>query len=732
MLAAAVVVAAAAFTVAVWTPTDHRQPAGSGAVGSAVPSGAAPPAGPLVYYEVLDATSAKLIERRLDGRSLPRLVAERTDADAGRIWVVDPTGTTAIATIDGGTGTQSLTAVSVATGDTLWTATSAVVGLSGGVWAADGSRLAALCDGCRPGGQAVVVVDVRTGGVRQVPVPDDVVLQGVARDGAVILRQRAVSATGVVGRWQFLRIDPAVSAVAPAADVSTIGPASARTDDVDPAGGIEIDAVSGPNDTTDVRLQALAGGPARILANVPSVDTLTIDPLGRGVAIWSGDTIRFVTIDGQASQVFQASDRIDDVSWSPGGAYLGVTTEGDGAAITVLERATGRAVGLPRGLAGAAAEIQLARIVGEMALPADPLPAAEPTPTPTPGPSGADAAGTAGILSAWVDRSGPTQIGHVERLVPTEGGGMRIAAAMPTLDLGPRAVPDDGGPAITVLPRPGSGDVLVWVASGGRSTGWLWDGADSRIPLPVPRDWPTGAFGPTWRPDGRAIAAAAGRVTPMGFEDVFVVAELGGEHTRIVPIVGAYDVLVGWWSPSELHVAVGSCPVGCDGPIPRGARLRVADGHLTPLVAGDRGHAPIDQISTDGSALVLSISDNDRSADVTIDWPASLGPIDAVQPIGFGGDRRSILVAVQTADGTDVDRIADPIGRAVDGRLADPRPERLGHVAGRGLQIDVSPDGAWAIVRDRVGNRHLVRFGDGRTWPLDRDPEDTWPGGAQP
>jgi hypothetical protein len=52
---------------------------------------------------------------------------------------------------------------------------------------------------------------------------------------------------------------------------------------------------------------------------------------------------------------------------------------------------------------------------------------------------------------------------------------------------------------------------------------------------------------------------------------------------------------------------------------------------------------------------------------------------------------------------------------------------RLLHLDRRGLQIDVSPDGGWATVVDRVDNVRLVRLSDGRSWAVDRDRILVWP-----
>src|SRR5438876_604035 len=90
IIAAVIVIALAASA-----PGGRRDFPGASPAASAVPDAS----GPVVYYEVLDADASRLMERRLDGHSLAREVAARSDVDYGRTWTVDPTGTTAIAMI---------------------------------------------------------------------------------------------------------------------------------------------------------------------------------------------------------------------------------------------------------------------------------------------------------------------------------------------------------------------------------------------------------------------------------------------------------------------------------------------------------------------------------------------------------------------------------------------------------------------------------------------------------
>jgi hypothetical protein len=533
-LGAGITAAALVVGIAAWTPTDRvHLPGGA----SSRPSDAPLAIGPTVYYEVLDAVGSKLMERRLDGHSLPRLVAERTDAEYGRTWTVDPAGTIAIAAVPG-RDDQKLEAVSVATGAALWSATTPIADVDQAVWAPDGRRIALTTVGGDASPPELVIVDATSGQLVRLTIPDDTLVQGFAAGGAVILRQHVPSPNGINVGWRFLRVDPTSATIGRAIGLPDVGPASDWFEDVDPAAGVAVDSSLGPNDVgTAIRLWPLAGGASRTIATVSSVDKVAIDPGGTGVAISAAQTIRYVAFDGRASDIFSGPDSVADFSWSDDGTYLGVATDGPGPNLTIVERATGRAVALPHD--PSVAQFLLVRILGGVPLPVAALPAAEPTPSPTAGPSGADVAGFGGVLSGWVDRSGATQIAHVQRLVPTESGGLRVAAEMPPLDLGPAVVPDDGGPVLAILPRPGSGEVLVWAVTAVRAAGWLWDGGTDLRPLSLPPDWPVLGFDVAWRPDGLALAGTAGRTTKRGFEDVFVIAPVGGHRTTVVPGGGA-------------------------------------------------------------------------------------------------------------------------------------------------------------------------------------------------
>ena len=206
-----------------------------------------PVTGPVVYYELLDAAGSSLMERRLDGRSLSRRVAQRTDVDFGRTWTVDPTGRLAIALVPGPVD-QELIAVSVADGATLWTVRTPSAPVDATTWSTDGSRVALATSGGENEAREAIVVDAATGQFVRGVIPEDVVLQGFDRDGGLILRQRVPAPQAATAAWRFLRLDPLATSVERLIAAPDIGPASDWSEDVDPAAGVAVDSILGDDD----------------------------------------------------------------------------------------------------------------------------------------------------------------------------------------------------------------------------------------------------------------------------------------------------------------------------------------------------------------------------------------------------------------------------------------------------------------------------------------------------
>jgi len=689
---------------------------GSGAISAAV--------GPIVYYEILDADGSTLMERRLDGHSLPRRVAARPDADDGQAWTIDPGGSVAVAVLPTDGQKERVEAVAIADGTDLWQVELPFTAISEAVWSADGHRLGLISRPEGAGPTESFVIDTRDGRVTRTVVPGGGVLQGFDADDALVLRE--AHGDGAASGWSFLRVDPATNVVERLSSPPDVGPAATGSEDVDPARGIGVTLGFGPNGQgAAVEARPTGGGAARQLGVFQSVDRLAVDPGGTGVAVAVDRGIRFITWDGRVDNLWSSDDSIAGFGWSADGDYVWIETDRRGPNLTVIERATGRTVAIPQ--VDPVAQSLVVRVVGGVPLPETALPAAEPTPTPTPAPSGPDVAGAPSIVSAWIDGSNGSTTLRFERLVPTSEGGMRVVAAMT-----PVPVPVDPDADVVLLPRPRSAQVLAWVQTTGRTMGWLWDGTPDHQPtrLALPRDWPPVADDLAWRPDGKAVAASATRAGLDGdIEGTFVIAEIGAAHTTSLPLNRQYDRLEGWWSSTELRVGHTICSEGCQGRYSYSARLRVRDGRLRQLTPADRGHAPIDEIDPDGhGGLVMRVINDDPADDLRIDWPLGSGSVNGPDVIGYARGGRSIFLADASGDGTDLFRIDDAADRAIKGRLADPQPVRLGHLPRHRLDVRISPDQRWALVVDRVDDVQLVELSTGRAWQVDRDRTlDWWP-----
>src|SRR5690348_11222943 len=153
-------------------------------VAASPPSSEAPAAGPIVYYEILDARASVLVEQRLDGASRPRRIAERTDAIAGRTWSVDPAATMAVSGVIDGDASH-VAAVSIVDAQPLWAIDLPAIEIGTAVWSADGRRLAALARPVDAGQTEALVIDTRDGRVTRTAIPGDAIAQGFDRDDAL-------------------------------------------------------------------------------------------------------------------------------------------------------------------------------------------------------------------------------------------------------------------------------------------------------------------------------------------------------------------------------------------------------------------------------------------------------------------------------------------------------------------------------------------------------------------
>ena len=477
-------------------------PPGPTSSGSAV-AAATSVVGPIVYSEVLDAEGSALIERRLDGHSLPRRVAVRTNVDYGRTWSVDPRGTIAVALVPG-RRTQRLEAISIADGTDLWELEMPSAQLDEAVWSADGRRIAVLSRPDEAGPIEAFVIDARDGHLLRAVVPEGVVIQGFDADDALILRERERPAQAASPTWRFFRVDPATNVVERLIVPPAVGPGNSDTDDADPARGLGVIATPGPNDKgTAIKVWPLGGGDVADPGG-PAVDRSDLDRSSRHRRRDQRGACDPVRGRDGATDLWTGPDGIASFTWSAEGDYLGVATDARGPNLAIVERATGRAVDLPQ--FGPVAQSLLVRIVGGVPLPepgaagrrADPRTDAGPGGSrsgrrPGPGRASARAPATAGLL-------------HVERLVPTSRR-LRVAGAMPP-STSARSL---GRTKAGRWSSSSLGRIRPRFSSGPRrptSAGWLWDGetGPARV-LALPRDWPAAADTVAWRPDGAALAA---------------------------------------------------------------------------------------------------------------------------------------------------------------------------------------------------------------------------------
>ncbi|HET7029283.1 MAG TPA: hypothetical protein VFI34_02135 [Candidatus Limnocylindrales bacterium] len=685
--------------------------------------------GPVAFYELVDASASRLMARPLDGRSQPREVVSRQDVDATPRWSVDGTGTYAVVLVDVPGDDAHLDLVGYATtgGAARWTLRLGSTSPALIRWSRDGRALAIEADaGPRGDERELFVVDAATGQARTAAVPDDAAIEGIDSEGAVILWQAVDDGSGDRTSIRLLRVDPVTLAVEQLRTLPDVPPTSDGSLSIAPAARAAISVASVEDQPgMEIRLRDLSTGAMRSIGRAPSVDLVSIDPAGTGAAVTGNGAVRFIQLDGRSEDVFDTDDSITDLAWSSDGRRLLISTYGPPSRLWIVEPATGRSVDLPL---PEVADAHLLALVGDEPLPSGETPAL-PAPTPTPPPAGDDVAGIPTLLSTWLDTASGRLVARAQRLVPTEDGGVRVAADMPGIDLGPAPRPEDQTPTVTLHPRPRSDEVLVWIQSDAGARGDLWDTASGTVrALPLPPDWhaPTGEA--AWRPDGGAIAAEAGVLDTEGdFTGMIAVAEIGGKRTTRVPIDGNYDRLEGWWSATELRVGHVICTEGCPGRYSFSARLRISDHRLRQLSSADRGHQAVDIVYGDDehNQLVLAFMNEAPETDLRVDWPEAFGPVrDAAAQVA--GDQRSLIVTRPDGGNTEVDRVADVIGRAVGGRVKDPNPVRIGTIDGHDLQLTFSPGEAWVVAGDRTGGFSLARLADGRRWALDRGRQYLW------
>jgi hypothetical protein len=728
VISIAAVVAVAIVSLTAMGDADEPPPPVAGPPSFATPT--RPPAGSVfAYYEVLDADGALLYERVLDGSSLPRLIVERPSSDFSRTYAVDPVGRTALAMFPDEDST-SLEAIDVVTGTTLWRAEAPLLDPESGVWSADGRRWAALVAEVEfEAGPSVVIADIASGATAVVALDERAWPQGFTGTGTLILTERAEDLRSSMP-WRFLGVDAATGAIVRLGNPPPVGPHSFGTDDVAPAAGLGAGFFFADDGSSTVEVRQLTGGGAwESLAEFEFVERIALSPGGDAVAVSADGTILVVGLDGTVSELWDGPEYAE-LTWAASGRFLGVSGWSERPLVTVIELATGRVVELP--LPEAIAEGRLVAVVGDRPLAANALPpGGDPEPSPSPEPTGPPVAGAVPVVLGWMTQVDGVPVANVEIRVPTQDGGVRTIATMPPLELEDLA---GSNVRLSVAPRPGGPDILLALDSDELTQAWLWDPASGRLPFPFPEGWPTSVSEIHWRPDGRAIAsttlelAADPLLPPPEGDAVVVVAELDTSIVRQYRLPEEYPTLDGWWSDDELRMARDPCFEGCPGRFAYEARLRLADGALRPFTATERPPVPVHVpfLEFDPAPVITLSSINElTSDDVIIQWPLNLPAIDG-SIVLWASPEPDLLVSAPVAGATELYRIQDPLGRAVDGRLTRPTPIRVATLPVLAQDPSLAPDGRWLTVRDRAGGLTVVDLHTDRRWGLGPSRDGDW------
>ena len=497
---------------------------------------------PIVYYEILDAEGSRLMERRLDGQSLARVVAERTDVDYGRTWTVDPSGTIAIAA-DPGADDQELEAVSIATG---------AVDLVDPD--ADRRRRAGRLVGRRPARRALH--DRQRGRARADGAPESTrrpagsgrsssrttrSSRGSTADGGLILRQRLPSPQDVNVGWQLPAGRPATASVIERLAGAARCRAGERLVRGRRPGGRARRSTrpSAANDQgTTVRLWTLGGGAAaaRSRRSRRSTGSRSTRP---GPASRSARRRRrsgSSRFDGRVGRPVQrAPTRSPTSTGRASGDYLAVATDRRGPNLTVVERSTGPV----RRAAPSRAQspsCSLVRVVGGAAAaglaPAGRRADARRRPPGRPAPTSPASAAScpAGSIGPAADAGRPRRAARPDRGRRDAGRGG---------DAGDRSRPRRRPRRRRAGAAPPAAAGLAPTSSSGSarpidSAGWMWDGAHrvaaARAAVATGRTTPsTSRGGPT---AGRSPPAPAGRRRDGEFQGIFVIAALRAPGRR--------------------------------------------------------------------------------------------------------------------------------------------------------------------------------------------------------
>jgi hypothetical protein len=676
-----------------------------------------PFSGVVAYYEVMTGRGVTLYERRLDGISLPRAVAQQTGASYGRTFSVSPDGRWALAFLptqgqDGGLDV-TVARIDIATGDRTELGTIDGVAIQGlGIWSADGAAWANTAldaDGDRLG---TAVVDVAAG---RLTVIKDTRGRPYAFEGPTrLLLYEERGPVDAPQDWAFQRIDVS-SGESAQVGLAALPPLPGAFAPVSLATGQGVllahERDAAEQDHVIVRLRDLRRGTVRDLVTLDALERAVLTPSGDAIVGCNDDAVLLIAFDGTSRTALQADgiDCFDDGFLSARGGLAAVGAWDEGSILRLLDTATGQILRLPLANVDRNAEAHLAGIVGESLVGAALPPVADPGPTPVPH----DAQPVAGapLLPRIVVETNAAGVPVVraERVTAGVNGGMAVVSTMAPIQL-PRAMGIADQPWVEPLRSAAGEDILLVINWEGAGEFWMWHADGSRDRLTVPDGFPLFSDGWALSPDGTRLAAAT-------FDQAvtLVTWELATGSTHAVRLHSAYGRVEGWPRDDAVLVGHGICTEGCPG---RYAYSRVVDpttGKLYPIDAtGTSAGIGLHFMNFEPHRILPDAINEEDSDDLEIPWPKELP---AIRRVIVRGDDL-IVVAGEPARGLQVLRLDDGYRRALDGRQ-QAAPVRLGTLP-TGAEFGwLSDDGRWALTEELYDFGALVDLTTGAEYAIE-------------
>jgi hypothetical protein len=664
-----------------------------------------------VLYDVLANHRLTLLERRLDGRDMPRELASRpAEAEGVAHFIVGPTDGQILFVRAGSKWTVEPVSLAAPDGPPSWELHVDAVDFQNGVWSPDGRFWSGYGGDEDP---IALVIDTREGKAFTVPLRGSQYVQGF--DGAgplLVLRDDETAFSGNPDAVRFDIADPVSGTVHPAEPVSfNAPPHSSFAVDVAPRAGLLVTEDRRQNGelligdlktgqlTQIYRAERTFGwmgffpGGDRVAAVHYLADELCGETQQRLIVAGVGGGVREIW-SGTASPL--------DFTFAPEGDIVGFDAWGPtGSSIVVADSITGRWVDLP--LPEGAYLGELLAIRGGQSLPDRAAPAAVIDPSPTAAAPADPVTGAPRLISASVENDpvSCTANVRVQALAPSDDGQLVVIDELPPVQL---TGLDRNEAWVDLAARPGTSSIAVSIGDNDSSTTVIWTprqkvgvGTSTVEAVAFPEDWPRHSGALIWRPDGEALGLRfLQRRTFLWFE-------LGDTSTRRVKATEQGSEVVAWSTDGAAIVVQWlGCIDFCDVQRTWLSTVRLSDGNTRPVTAANPSDVTgngTSRVSTRSSLRPEGDASGSRlvfSPGIGVDefskrWPAAIGRLDDAS-YAWSADGRTVYVAADSARGRELLRIDNP---RPDAPL---RPTSVGLLPAHAQLRDVDILGGWIEV----------------------------------